>query len=223
MPCLAFITFSASKTRNENFCAERNGCFRNAKKDYFDHSKVYDNDYDYRLLSRCAMTVTSFGLLGLGRCSFTVLLPFKRYPPCFCPPWPPPPWPPPPVPVIPCWWCWWPGTKFSFRSRFSTFLLTKAEIGRKIVFDVAVQNVFLAPVVKKGRDLKRRKRLLLDILRDRLYVKWVCCWCYLLVSGVGLTNARCSTNVTRVRSNCSNVCDSWQMWFTARWLDTGRA
>ena len=159
------------------------------------------------------MTVTSFGLLGLGRCSFTVLLPFKRYPPCFCPPWPPPPWPPPPDPVIPCWWCWWPGTKFSFRSRFSTFLLTKAEIGRKIVFDVAVQNVFLAPVVKKGWDLKRRERLLLDILRDRLYVKWVCCWCYLLVSGVGLTNARCSTNVIRVRSKCSNVCDSWQCDF----------
>ena len=160
------------------------------------------------------MTVTSFGLLGLGRCSFTVLLPFKRYPPCFCPPWPPPPWPPPPVPVIPCWWCWWPGTKFSFRSRFSTFLLTKAEIGRKIVFDVAVQNVFLAPVVKKGWDLNGRERLLLHILRDRLYVKWVCCWCNLLVPGVGLTNARCSTKVTRVRSDCSNVCDSWQMWFS---------
>lgn len=83
----------------------------------------------YRLLSRCAITVTSFGLLGLGRWSLTVLLPLRRYPPTFGAPWL---WPPPPVPVIPCWWCWCPGTKFSLRSRFSTFLVTKADMGRNV-------------------------------------------------------------------------------------------
>ena len=94
------------------------------------------------------MTVTSFGLLGLGRCSFTVLLPFSKYPPCFgAAPWLPP------VPVIPCWWCWWPGTKFSFRSRFSTFLLTKADIALSGGLVLGVQrDLFDIWENRSGRD-----------------------------------------------------------------------
>ena len=103
----------------------------------------------YRLLSRCAITVTSLGFVELGRCSFTVLLPFSKYPPCFGPaPWLPP------VPVIPCWWCWWPGTKFSFRSRFSTFLLTKADIGRSGGRGADVQkDLFDVLEIKRSEDL----------------------------------------------------------------------
>ena len=114
------------------------------------------------------MTVTSFGLLGLGRCSFTVLLPFSKYPPCFgAAPWPPP------VPVIPCWWCWWPGTKFSFRSRFSTFLLTKADIALNGGLVLGVQrDLFDIWEKRSGRDFV----IVSQVSTARFNKKWHTDW-----------------------------------------------